>query len=123
MNRSAAISKYGKKDSARPGIYIELGPEHVVIAGGAYQPEPAQLNALRNAIIENHKNFRSAIEQSEFKKYFGEIRGEKAKRISDKTQAEMALREPYLYNKQFYYWAELPPEWVTNDALIDQCIG
>ncbi len=119
LNRSAAVSKYGKKDGARPGLYFQLGPEHVVVAGGVYQPEPAQLKALREAIAENPKKFRSAIDEKDFKNYFGDLKGDRAKRLNDKSLMEQAASEPYILNKQLYYWAELPPEEVTSPKLLD----
>lgn len=118
LNRSAAISKMGKKNGGYPGIYVQLGPESVVIAGGAYQPDKEQLNAIRLAIMENPKKFRRTIESAEFKKVHGELKGEENKRLPNKDMMEAAADEPMLLKKQFYYWVEFKPEMVTDENLI-----
>ena len=122
LNRSAAISKGGKKDRAGAGIYIQLGPEMVALAGGAYEMHKDQLMKLRNYIANNHKAFRKAIESDEFQEHYGEIRGEVNKRLPSKELTESAEKEPHLYKKQMYYWAELSPELVHSDKLIPTVI-
>lgn len=122
LNRSAAISKHGRKNSAKAGLYFQMGPENVVIAGGAYQLSKEELAAFREAILKNHKKFRSSIEHKPFQSKFGEIRGEEHKRLPGKEFTEFAKQEPLIYKKQFYYWAELPPEMVTDDRLLDKVL-
>lgn len=118
LNRSAAISKYGRKNRSYPGFYFQMGPESVSIAGGAYTPEKADLEAIRTAIMKEPKKFRKAIEAPEFVSVFGEIRGEENKRLTNKEMMEAAVKEPLLLRKQFYYWAEFPPEMVTDQNLL-----
>ncbi len=118
LNRSAGISKYGKKDGAYPGMYIQMGPENVGIAGGAFQPDKDQLNTIRLAIMANPKKFRKAIEHPDFINVFGELRGADNKRLSNKDMMAAAANEPLLLKKQLYYWAEFPPEMVMDQNLI-----
>jgi len=118
LNRSAAISKGGKKDRAGAGIYVQLGPEMVALAGGAYEMHKEQLMQLRNYIANNQKNFRKAIESKEFKDHYGEVRGEENKRLPNKELTEAAEKEPLIYKKQMYYWAELSPDLVHSDDLM-----
>jgi len=118
LNRSAAISKGGKKDRAGAGIYIQLGPEMVALAGGAYEMHKDQLMKLRNYIANNRKAFRKAIESDEFQEYYGEIRGEVNKRLPNKELTEAAEKEPLIYKKQMYYWTELSPDFVHSKKLI-----
>jgi len=122
LNRSAAISKGGKKDRAGAGIYIQLGPEMVALAGGAYEMHKDQLMKLRNYIANNHKSFRKAIESDAFQRHYGEIRGEENKRLPNKELTEAAEKEPHIYKKQMYYWTELSPELVHSDKLIPTVI-
>ncbi|MCA1764062.1 MAG: DUF2461 domain-containing protein [Cryomorphaceae bacterium] len=123
LNRSAAISKYGRKNTANAGLYIQLGPENVVIAGGAYQPNREELQALREGIINRHHAFEKVISHEPFVSKFGEIRGEENKRLPGKEMTEFAKKQPLLYKKQFYYWAELPPEMVTDNRLLETVIA
>jgi uncharacterized protein (TIGR02453 family) len=122
LNRSAAISKGGKKDRAGAGIYLQLGPEMVAFAGGAYEMHTDQLIQLRNYIAKNQKVFRKAIESKEFREHYGEIRGEENKRLPNKELTEAAEKEPMIYKKQMYYWTELSPDLVHSDKLMPTAI-
>jgi uncharacterized protein (TIGR02453 family) len=115
---SAAISVNGRKSEADPGIYFELGPEKIGLAGGIYQPEKAVLEKIRSAIAQNPKALMKAVADKEFKKVWGDIQGEKNKIIPAEWRAA-AVECPYLYNKQFYYWVELDSKKIEGDKLID----
>ncbi|NEN25817.1 DUF2461 domain-containing protein [Cryomorpha ignava] len=119
LNRAAAISPYGRKDGARPGLYIQLGPENVRIAGGVYSPNKEELMAVREAIMNNPREFEKAINDENFLETFGEIEGEENKRLPTKELMEAAKKQPMLLKKQFFYSAVFPPEIVTDDLLID----
>jgi len=122
LNRSAAISKNGKKDRAGAGMYIQLGPEMVAFAGGAYEMYTEQLSQLRNYIATNQKAFRKAIESDEFVSHYGEIKGEENKRLPNKELTQAAEKEPLIYKKQMYYWTELKSELVHSDKLMSSAI-
>lgn len=119
LNRSASISKYGRKDGARPGLYIQLGPEMVRVAGGVYDPGKEQLMAVRNAIMNNHSKFEKAIKDPNFLETFGKIEGDENKRLPTKELMKAAETEPLLFKKQFFYSAEFSPDIVTDDLLVD----
>lgn len=119
LNRSAAISKYGRKDGARPGLYIQLGPENVYIAGGVYDPNKEELQAVREAIANNPKEFEKAINDPHFVETYGEIEGEENKRLPTKELTEAAKTQPLLFKKQFFYSAVFPAEIITDDLLVD----
>ena len=99
---SAVISPQGKKSSSIHGIYFELGPEHVRAYGGVYEIEKEDLLALREGIADNLAEFRKLYANKEFKAVFGEIHGEKNKKL-DKHLQEAAQQEAFIFNKQFYY--------------------
>lgn len=122
LNRSAAISRDGKKDRAGAGLYIQIGPEMVAIAGGAYELDKDRLMALRNSIAQNTSAFKKAINSAEFVEHYGSIRGAENKRLPTKELTEAAKKEPMLFKKQMYYWAELPPELVESDKLMETVV-
>ncbi len=64
----------------RAGYYIHLEPGASMLAGGAYLPESTWLKAIRQEIAYNLEEFNSILNNKDFKKYFGEIEGEKLKR-------------------------------------------
>ena len=113
LNRSAFVSNMGKKEKAIPGLYFELSPEHARIYTGVYQPDKEQLQALREEIAENQKEFRKIISDKKFKKLFGEIKGDKNVRLPKELQ-EVAEKEPLIYNKQFYVFTTFPPEEILK---------
>jgi len=76
----AYISNKGRK-SKYAGYYIHIQPGQSFIAAGAYSPEPAILKEIRYEILDNADNFRKIIEDKTFKKYFGNIEGEKLRLV------------------------------------------
>ncbi len=116
---SAIISTDGKSEKGRPGgFYVELAADHLRIYQGAYQLDKEPLQRLRELIVEKADTFASLIGEKTFKKTFGEIRGEKNKRIPKELQ-EAAEKQPLIYNKQFYYFTELPAETILKDDLVE----
>lgn len=113
---AANISRYGKKDKSYPGIYFQLSHEGVMIAGGAYMVDNPTLQAIRNYIADNLKEFSAAYRDKSFKEKFGEIQGEKSKRIPPEFK-EIAEKEPLILNKQFFYSATLKPDIITSEKL------
>src|SRR5690554_2221547 len=75
LNRSAYTSRYGRKDGGYPGLYIQLGPEKVMIGGGVYEPNKQELQSLREYIANNRRAFHKAINNPFFVEVFGEITG------------------------------------------------
>lgn len=109
LNTSAIISPEGRADKDHPGLYIELGPEHIRVYQGAYQIETPKLEQLRKYIAKNMTTFNKLVSDKNFKKNFGTIRGEKQVRLP-KDLKEKAEIQPLLLNKQFYWFAQLKPE-------------
>lgn len=118
MHVAAAISRKGKKIHDYPGLYVHFGPEKVWIGGGAYSLSKESLEDVRSAIAARPKEFLKAINDSDFKATFRQIRGEAHKRIP-KEFKEVAEEVPLIANKQFYYMAEYDPETVEREDLLD----
>ena len=64
-------------------------------------PEREALQLIRERIAGNLEGFAGVIGASDFVKYFGEVRGEKNKRLPSDLIAA-AAEQPLIYNKQFY---------------------
>lgn len=75
-NFGAFISKGGRK-SPFAGYYIHIEPDKSFIGGGIYMPESNILKAIRTEIYENIDEYKGIINNSNFRKYFTEIYGDK----------------------------------------------
>src|ERR1700728_4196918 len=63
-------SHTGLQKTSGAGYYFQVSPKGVVIAAGAYMPEKEQLAAIRHWMLNNHAEFRKAIERPAVKKVF-----------------------------------------------------
>jgi len=101
---AAAIGKNGKSHTGKPGIYFQVGPEKLEIAGGCWQPEKDLLTKIRRAIIADPKRVNRILNGKKFKETFGELGGDKNK-ILPKEFKPYAEEIPLLFNKSYHYWA------------------
>lgn len=77
---SAYIAPGGRK-SRRMGYYVHLEPGNSMLAGGLHEPEPQQLAAWRAAIDQNPRPLKAIIASAAFRRYFGELQGERLKTV------------------------------------------
>ncbi len=117
-NTSALVSRGGRKDHSRPALYMELSADHIRVYSGAYMPGKEQLYTIREHIAANLDAFDKLTKDKTFKKHFGEIRGEKNKRLP-KEFMEAAEQQPLMYNKGFYWFSTIDPKEITNPKLAD----
>jgi uncharacterized protein (TIGR02453 family) len=123
MNVSAVVAPEGKKSKAVNGVYFEFGPEHVRVYGGVYEIDKDDLLTVREGIANDLKGFQEAYTNPRFKKVFGTILGEKNK-VIPKELKEAAEKEPLIFNKQWYFYAQFDAETVLNpklDQLLLDC--
>lgn len=65
----------------RAGYYIHVEPGgKTMLAGGAYLPESAWLRRIRENIYRDADSLKKILANATFKKYFGEMKGEKLSR-------------------------------------------
>jgi len=121
LYRAAAFSKNGKKDTATPGYYIELGAERSYIAGGAWCPDREHLKKIRQEIYYNLADFNAIIEHPEFVKTYGELKGERAKRL-DETESQYLKDSPFIANKQYYFWKEFASKDILKPNFFAQIV-
>lgn len=114
----AVISPIGRKDYNYPGLYVEVNAEGVKCVGGVYKPDTKKLKQIREYIMHNMDEFNTLLADKDFKKKYGTLRGEQAKRLPKEFQ-EAAEQQPLMYNKNFYYLAQLPQSKITSPKLLD----
>lgn len=115
---SAIVSAGGKKDKSRPGLYFQFGAEDACIYSGAHMLDKNVLQNIREGIAANPQEFDRLINDPRFKQKWGEIHGEKHKRLP-KDLKEAAEKQPLLYNKSFYYFTKFEPEIILKDDLVE----
>ncbi|UCE93026.1 MAG: DUF2461 domain-containing protein [Flavobacteriaceae bacterium] len=118
LQNSAILSKEGRKNKNYPGIYLEFGPERLAFYGGIYMPDSKQTLKVRSFFKAHARELQSLLSDKNFKHDFGEIHGEKSKRIPKELQEE-AKSQPLIMNKQWYYYKELSPEIILSEDLLD----
>jgi len=114
---SALINASGKKDKAYPGFYFEIRPDKINVYGGMYQLEKEKLQQVREFLTSNIEEYYELINHKDFKNTFGNIKGEKNKRIPKEFQ-EFAKSNDVISNKQFYYTSEIDQKIITSDDLL-----
>lgn len=121
-NVSAIVSPGGRKDKTMPGLYVEISSKELKIFSGLYQLETKQLQNVRSHISHNLEAFDKLIGSKKFVSTFGEIRGEKNKRIGKEFEEDAKI-QPLLFNKQFYFYTTLPVEAIYDDKLIEKIVA
>lgn len=122
MMVSAVVAPEGKKSKAVNGVYFEFGPEHVRVYGGVYEIDKDDLLTVREGIASNIGKFQKVYSDPDFVRvYGGRILGEKNK-VLPKELKEAAEKEPLIFNKQWYFYAEFDPEMILSDNLSELII-
>ena len=117
----AAFVNGGRKSSF-PGYYISIGSDKIHVGGGLYAIEKDNLESLRNYILDNQMEFYDLINDKEFKSVFGEIQGEKNKKLKPEFKA-ILNKNPLIANKQFYFMTEISSkDFLLNENLIKELI-
>ena len=114
---AADFGKGGRKNMAFPGYYLQISGEAVKLGGGAYMPEKEPLHALRTHILRNPTEFSAIVNDPDFLKKLGGVRGEKNARL-DIEFREAAAAQPLLFNKQFYFMSDDPAEMAIGPGAI-----
>lgn len=119
---AAHISKYGKKEMGKPGLYFEISATGGGIAGGCYMPDKELLTLYRDLIMHEGADLHKALKLKAFKEKYGELQGQKNKVLPAefKTAAE---KEPLLFNKQFFYWAEVPKSVFSGPNPVKEILA
>lgn len=119
---AAMISAGGRKDKTNPGAYIEISSVYLELRSGCFVLSPIQLHKLRSAIHRDVGAFTNLAGEKDFKSTFGEIQGQKSKRVPTPFD-KLVNRQPLLANTNFHFGKRYPAEMITNKTLLEQLIG
>jgi len=107
----------GGKRSTAPGFYLGISAEHLHVGGGIFKLDSPSLKRVRQAIAEQTDEFLSIVAAETFIAHFGEVKGERAKRLDKQLQATLE-RTPLVANKQFFAMQQIPLNGYYNTTAI-----
>lgn len=122
------VAPGGRHEPGVTGLYFHFNHEQLVLASGLYFVEPAQLALIRRHIADHGDELHRLLEDQAFVEHFKELQGDKNKILPPEFK-EAGSKEPHIFNKQFFYWREMPinqlyredlPEFVMSHMLACQ---
>ncbi|MFI0429320.1 DUF2461 domain-containing protein [Mariniflexile sp. HMF6888] len=119
---SAMISTGGRYDKTTPGLYFELSGEEFRIYSGCFNLTTNQIEKIRSHIHNNLSKFDALINDTDFKNTFGEIKGEKYKRIPVKYQDSIEI-QPLLLNKTFSFYKKYETDLALKSELLETILN
>ena len=120
VNFGAAISE-GGKHSENPSYYFHLQPGQNFVGGGIYMPQGEILKKIRQEVDYNPEELKKIVEQPDFQKVFGEIRGEKLK-SAPKGYPKDHPNIEFLKLKSYTVMTQMSDKQVSNDVIIEEVI-
>ena len=105
------------------GYYFHFDDAEYMIAGGIYMPETQNLNRIRRYIASRPEEFRDIISHKQFRKDFGEIRGESLSRPPKGFPKDHPMIQ-YLKMKQYLVYIEgkVKKETFLSPKIFEQTV-
>ena len=116
---AAIFPRRGLEKHSSAGYYLQVSPEGVGIAAGAYMPGPEELYAIRTWLTENHRKFALASKKAE--KVFGSLQGTSLVRSPkgfDPSDPAVEL----VRRKQWFFWTEPDRTLATSPKLLPEIV-
>ncbi|MFB3852231.1 MAG: DUF2461 domain-containing protein [Vicinamibacterales bacterium] len=87
-------------------LYVEIGPDGTMVAGGIYKPDRTELLLIRDHVARTHRRLRALVEAPGFKRVVGGIEGDPLRRVPpgyppDHPAAEYLKFRHFLLGKQY----------------------
>lgn len=112
------INAKGKK-SNHCGYYVHIQPDFCMLAGGSLCLPPNILKALRQAIYDNIDEYRSIVEDPEFKKFFPVV-GENWLKTAPKGFPKDFEYIDYLKPREFVCSYNVPDKFFLAPEILDK---
>lgn len=106
------------RDAHAPGLYLHIGPGEVFAGGGIWHPPTAELNRIRERIVEDPDGWAAATRQGPFAERL-EMGGDSLKRVPRWADPAHPYAED-LKRKDVFGWAELDEDDVVAPGFIDE---
>jgi uncharacterized protein (TIGR02453 family) len=95
--------------SSAAGLYFQIDPKEVLVAGGIYMPGSPELRVIRAHIAGNWTALKSIVEGKEFHRLFGGLEGDKLTRAPQGYPPDHPAIE-FLRCKHYIAWRTEPAE-------------
>jgi uncharacterized protein (TIGR02453 family) len=120
-NVAAWWSRHGLEKTSGGGYYLHLTAEELVMAAGVYMPEREQLMAIRNFLLEHHKELRSLLASKKLRALFELDHGEMLSRPPKGFPKEHPAMD-LLKCRQWAVVAKLPSQAAVDTALVKNIV-
>ena len=104
------------------GLYLEVSPDRVLVGGGLYAPEHADLQRIRAALVERWDDFRAIVEARTFRRSFGKIQGRRLARVPRSYPPDHPAVD-YLKLKQLLAGREREAALATTPRFYRSVVG
>jgi uncharacterized protein (TIGR02453 family) len=94
-------------------LYLEIGPERAMVAGGIYAPQPPELQAIREHLAAHYRRFRTINESPVFARAVGPVDGDRLQRVPRGFAKEHPAAE-YLRLRQFVFGRTYPASYAVS---------
>ena len=116
----AYVAAHGKK-AFHGGYYLHVQPGECMIAGGAYCLPSNILKAVRQSIVDSTEEFRSIVEEPEFKRLFPVFGMERLKTLPAGFPRDYPFPE-YLRPKDYSVFTCVSDDFLRQDDWLDQTL-
>jgi uncharacterized protein (TIGR02453 family) len=104
------------------GGYFHLSPGDIFVGGGMWHPEPDRLAAFRAVVVAEPKRVHAAIEDPDFVALFGDVGGDRLKRVptgfpADHPEADLLRLKDVTFGRRLSDLEALSPE--LPDVIAD----
>lgn len=123
-HRSISFSRATER--LRGGYYLRITPGETMMAGGFFQPNPADLLRIRKEFEIDASEIREIIEDENFKRLFGQLEGDEVKsapRGFDKNHENIDLirKKSFIVTRKFTDAEVVSPDFLRQ--LVDSYEG
>ena len=78
---AALFMPRGLEKHASGGLYFQVSPREIGVAGGIYMPGPEQLLAVRTHLAEHHKRLEVILKGKQLRTLMGDLSGDQLTRL------------------------------------------
>ena len=121
VHRSASFSRAG--EHLRGGYYLRIEPGNSRMAGGFFNPEPADLLRIRKEFEMDDSEMRNIIKTKDFKKAFGGFNSGNQVKTAPKGFSKEHPAIDLIRNKAFYFNHSYTDQEVLAEDFKDRLIN